>query len=122
VMVVSMSACMTGLWGISRRRRPAIAGRPIAEPPPDSRGPERERLGVSMGAAALIIEAFGWLIWVLYVSQVEGTQISIVLWSLGGISLFGGGILGLVAAIKGDGRVKGIITAALLGLMFLVFG
>lgn len=81
-----------------------------------------KRAAISMGATALIVEVFGLLIWVGYVSQVRGPNINIVLYGIGAVSLFGGGILGLVAAIKGDGRIPGIIACVLLVLGFIVFG
>ena len=101
----------------------AVAGTSVP-PVIESGAPQatsQKRLGISMGAVALIAEIFGWLLWGGYVAQVRG-DINIILWALAGMSLLGGGVLGLVAAIKKDGRVPGIIACVLVVLAFVVFG
>jgi len=100
----------------------ALVIREVRQKRPAAPRIKRRGLPISMGTAAVVIELFGWLIWVFYVSQVHGTQINMAVYGLGGVSLLCGGVLGLVAAIMDDGRRSGIFACTLLLMLFIVFG
>jgi len=80
----------------------------------------RERLRISWGVTALIAEILGWLLYGAFVDATLG-EIKIVVSAIAITLLFAGGIMGLVATIRNDGRAPGLTASALLFFAFIVF-
>jgi hypothetical protein len=81
---------------------------------------DEEGFQISSGATALVVEVVGWLLWASFVYRARG-DVNIVVYAVAATLLFAGGILGMVAGMRNDGRAPGLIAGSLLLLAFIVF-